>query len=43
MLFVPCRGGVSHAPDEWADPADIARGASVLGAALEAFQHLELV
>jgi hydantoinase/carbamoylase family amidase len=43
MLFVPCRGGVSHAPDEWADPADIARGASVLVEALQEFQHRELV
>jgi len=30
MLFLPCRGGVSHRPDEFASPEDIARGALVL-------------
>lgn len=30
MIFVPCRDGRSHAPDEWADINDIALGASVL-------------
>jgi N-carbamoyl-L-amino-acid hydrolase len=30
MIFIPCRGGVSHRPDEYAAPEDIARGASVL-------------
>ncbi len=34
MLFVPCRGGVSHRPEEYADPADIARGTEVLALAL---------
>jgi N-carbamoyl-L-amino-acid hydrolase len=34
MIFIPCRGGVSHRPDEYAAPADIARGTSVLAAAL---------
>jgi len=34
MLFIPCRGGVSHRPDEYAAPADIARGALVLAEAL---------
>lgn len=34
MLFIPCRGGVSHRPDEYASPADIARGAEVLARAL---------
>ena len=31
MIFVPCREGRSHAPEEWADPADCANGARVLG------------
>ena len=30
MIFVPCRGGISHSPDEWAEPADLAAGARVL-------------
>ena len=30
MIFVPSKGGVSHAPDEWTDPADLALGANVL-------------
>jgi N-carbamoyl-L-amino-acid hydrolase len=34
MIFIPCRGGVSHRPDEYAAPADISRGARVLASAL---------
>jgi acetylornithine deacetylase/succinyl-diaminopimelate desuccinylase-like protein len=34
MLFIPCRGGVSHRPDEFASPADIERGVTVLAGAL---------
>lgn len=34
MLFIPCRGGVSHRPDEYASPDAIARGAAVLAEAL---------
>ncbi len=30
MIFVPCREGRSHAPEEWAEPADCANGARVL-------------
>lgn len=30
MIFIPCRGGVSHAEEEWAEPAHVAAGASVL-------------
>lgn len=30
MVFVPSRGGVSHAPEEWSDADDIARGADVM-------------
>jgi len=30
MLFVPCRGGRSHCPEEWADAADLALAAEVL-------------
>ncbi|MGA1983996.1 MAG: M20 family metallo-hydrolase [Acidobacteriaceae bacterium] len=34
MIFIPCRGGVSHRPDEYAAPADIERGTRILAAAL---------
>jgi N-carbamoyl-L-amino-acid hydrolase len=34
MLFIPCRGGVSHRPDEYASPEAIAKGALVLAEAL---------
>jgi N-carbamoyl-L-amino-acid hydrolase len=30
MIFVPSKNGISHAPDEWTDPADLALGADVL-------------
>jgi beta-ureidopropionase / N-carbamoyl-L-amino-acid hydrolase len=30
MIFVPCRDGRSHTPEEWAEPADCGRGAQVL-------------
>ncbi len=30
MLFVPCKGGISHNPAEWASIDDIAAGAQVL-------------
>jgi allantoate deiminase len=35
MLFVRCRGGVSHNPDEFASPADIDSAARVLSAFLD--------
>jgi N-carbamoyl-L-amino-acid hydrolase len=34
MLFIPCRGGVSHRPDEYAAPEAIAAGVLVLAEAL---------
>jgi len=34
MLFVPCRNGYIHRPDEYASPEDIARGAVVLAETL---------
>jgi ureidoglycolate amidohydrolase len=30
MIFIPCRGGVSHRPDEYSSPEQIAIGAHVL-------------
>jgi N-carbamoyl-L-amino-acid hydrolase len=34
MLFIPCRGGVSHRPDEYASPEWIAAGVDVLARTL---------
>jgi N-carbamoyl-L-amino-acid hydrolase len=30
MIFIPCRGGISHRPDEYASPEDIEAGVIVL-------------
>ncbi|HEV7276004.1 MAG TPA: Zn-dependent hydrolase [Devosiaceae bacterium] len=38
MIFIPCRDGRSHTPEEWAETEDIALGAAVL---LEAVQALD--
>jgi N-carbamoyl-L-amino-acid hydrolase len=34
MLFIPCRKGYSHRPDEYASPRDIERGVLVLAETL---------
>ena len=34
MLFIPCRNGYSHRPDEYAAPEDIARGVTILAETL---------
>ncbi len=34
MIFIPCRGGVSHRPDEYSSPEAIANGTLVLAEAL---------
>jgi ureidoglycolate amidohydrolase len=36
MLFIPCRNGYSHRPDEYASPEDIVRGTLVLADTLAA-------
>ena len=41
MIFVRCRGGVSHHPDEHADEADIEVGARVLYRAITGFSPAE--
>jgi beta-ureidopropionase / N-carbamoyl-L-amino-acid hydrolase len=38
MVFVPCREGRSHTPEEWAETGDIALGAAVM---LEAVKRLD--
>lgn len=30
MIFIPCKDGISHSPDEWADYEDIRKGCDVL-------------
>ncbi len=35
MIFIPCRGGISHNPSEEAAPEDIMKGIDVLAATLE--------
>ena len=30
MIFIPCRDGRSHAPEEWAEPGEVEAGARVL-------------
>jgi ureidoglycolate amidohydrolase len=39
MIFIPCRGGVSHRPDEYSSPDQIAKGAAVLADALAALAN----
>ena len=39
MLFIPCRNGYSHRPDEYAAPDDIVRGALVLAETLAALSQ----
>jgi hypothetical protein len=34
MIFIPCRGGFSHRPDEYSSPDQIQRGVEVLALAL---------
>jgi N-carbamoyl-L-amino-acid hydrolase len=34
MIFIPCRGGVSHHPSEYSEPGQLAAGARVLAAVL---------
>lgn len=41
LLFVPSRGGLSHAPEEWSSVEDIARGADVMAEALRALDDWE--
>lgn len=39
MVFVPCRAGKSHAPEEWADREAIAAGAAVIYQAVKALDE----
>jgi N-carbamoyl-L-amino-acid hydrolase len=37
MVFVPCKDGKSHAPEEWAEPDALAKGAAVMLEAVRRF------
>jgi beta-ureidopropionase / N-carbamoyl-L-amino-acid hydrolase len=39
MLFVPCRNGKSHSPEEWAEPEALSAGAAVIGEAILRFDQ----
>lgn len=39
MVFVPCLGGRSHTPEEWAEKHDIAAGAAAMFAAVRRFDE----
>jgi ureidoglycolate amidohydrolase len=41
MVFIPCRGGVSHRPDEYSAPQEIENGARVLAHTLAKLSMLE--
>ena len=41
MVFIPCRGGVSHRPDEYSAPQEIEDGAKVLACTLAKLSLLE--
>jgi ureidoglycolate amidohydrolase len=43
MIFIPCRGGVSHRPDEYTSPEAIARGVEVLALTLGQLAQTEEV
>lgn len=39
MLFIPCKGGRSHCPEEYASPEDMMRGVSVLTECLHSLAY----
>jgi acetylornithine deacetylase/succinyl-diaminopimelate desuccinylase-like protein len=39
MIFIPCKNGYSHRPEEHSDPAHIAAGARVLAGTLARLSH----
>jgi N-carbamoyl-L-amino-acid hydrolase len=41
MVFIPCRDGKSHAPEEWAEPDAVAAGASVIAEAVLRFDRMQ--
>jgi N-carbamoyl-L-amino-acid hydrolase len=41
MLFIPCRAGVSHRPDEYSSPEQIGNGVRVLARTLATLSRIE--
>jgi N-carbamoyl-L-amino-acid hydrolase len=41
MVFIPCRDGKSHAPEEWAEPDAVAAGTAVIAEAVLRFDRME--
>jgi N-carbamoyl-L-amino-acid hydrolase len=39
MVFIPCKAGLSHCPEEWSEPEEIAVGTAVILEALLAFDR----
>jgi len=39
MVFIPCKEGASHCPEEWSEPQEIAAGTAVILGALLAFDR----
>jgi N-carbamoyl-L-amino-acid hydrolase len=39
MVFIPCKDGASHCPEEWSEPQEITAGTAVILEALLAFDH----
>jgi N-carbamoyl-L-amino-acid hydrolase len=42
MLFIPCRNGVSHAPEEYADIQDITRAVRVMERVLRTLSRADV-
>jgi N-carbamoyl-L-amino-acid hydrolase len=40
MIFIPCRNGYSHRPEEYSDPAHIAAGVRLLAGALARLSYV---
>ncbi len=41
MVFIPCKEGASHCPQEWSEPQEIAAGTAVILEALLAFDRAD--
>jgi ureidoglycolate amidohydrolase len=42
MIFIPCRGGISHRPDEYSSPEQIEKGVKVLTGTLARLSSLDV-
>lgn len=39
MVFIPCKGGMSHCPEEWSEPEEVAAGTAAIFEAVLAFDR----